>query len=177
MEVIILNKDNLCDEEVTDFSLKVRGIIKKDDSFVVGKYADVYLLPGGKIEVGENALFGLSRELKEEIGIDYSVDEFVPFIRVIHYEKDYIKKDGSKVNRKVDTMYFSLPFKGINLDNVKLSDSELDGGFSLDFITISDLEDIMSSSSFNPRRDFFNSELSIVLDTYLNKDKSKVFEK
>ena len=116
MEVIILNKDNLCDEEVTDFSLKVRGIIKKDDSFVVGKYADVYLLPGGKIEVGENALFGLSRELKEEIGIDYSVDEFVPFIRVIHYEKDYIIDCALEVIKKE---YENLDYETIVIDNIE----------------------------------------------------------
>ena len=51
---IIMNKDNLIDEEVTDFSVKVRGIIEKDGSFVVGKYDDVYLLPGGKVEEGKN---------------------------------------------------------------------------------------------------------------------------
>lgn len=32
-------------------------------------------------------------------------------------------------------------------------------------------------SSANPRREFFNSELSVVLNNYLSKESYKVFEK
>ena len=174
---IIMNKDNLRDEDVTDFSLKVRGILEKDGSFLVGRYNDVYLLPGGKVEENEDLVLGLIRELKEELGVDYLLDEMTEFMRVVHYDKDYIKRDGRKVNRKVETIYFVLPYKGIDLNNVKLSESELGGGFSLDFINLDDLKNIMMNKSLNPRREFFNSELSVVLNSYLGKDKHKVFEK
>ena len=174
---IIMNKDNLKDEEVTGFSVKVRGIIEKDGSFVVGKYDDVYLLPGGKVEEGEDLFLGLRRELKEELGVDYSSDEMIPFIRVIHYDKDYIKRDGSKVNRKVDTMYYIVSYKGFDLDKVTLSESERKYGFSLGLLSSADLEDISKMSSVNPRREFFNSELSVVLNNYLSKESYKVFEK
>ncbi len=174
---IIMNKDNLKDEEVTDFSLKVRGIIEKDGSFLVGKYDDVYLLPGGKVEDGEDLFIGLSRELKEELGVDYSSEEMIPFMRVVHYDKDYIKRDGSKVNRKVDTMYFIVPYKGFDLDKVSLSESERKYGFSLGLLSGEELSDISKMSSANPRREFFNSELSVVLNNYLSKENHKVFEK
>ena len=95
---IIMNKDNLKDEDVTDFSLKVRGIIEKDGSFLVGRYDDVYLLPGGKVEQGEDLFIGLSRELKEELGVEYSTEEMIPFIKVIHYDKDYEKRNFFRVN-------------------------------------------------------------------------------
>lgn len=174
---IIMNKDNLKDEDVTDFSLKVRGIVEKDGSFLVGRYDDVYLLPGGKVEEDEDLFIGLSRELKEELGVDYSVDEMIPFVRVIHYDKDYVKRDGSKVNRKVETVYFVVPYKGINLDRVELSDSEKKFGFSLELISGDQLESICKMSSLNPRREFFNSELNVVLSNYLSKENHKVFEK
>lgn len=174
---VIMNKDNLKDEEVTDFSIKVRGIIEKDGSFVVGRYDDVYLLPGGKVEDGEDLSNALVRELKEELGIDYSIDDVVPFIRVVHYDKGYEKRDGSKVNRKVDTVYFVVPYKGINLDKVELSESEKKFGFSLGLISSDELNTICKMRSINPRREFFNSELNLVLSNYLSKEDHKVFEK
>ena len=54
---VIMNKDNLMEDEITDFSLKVRGILEKDGSFLVGRYNDVYLLPGGKVEEGEDFIY------------------------------------------------------------------------------------------------------------------------
>ena len=174
---IIMNKDNLIDEEVTDFSVKVRGIIEKEGSFVVGKYDDVYLLPGGKVEDGEDLSNALVRELKEELGVDYSSEEMIPFIKVIHYDKDYEKRNGSKVNRKVETVYFVVPYKGINLDKVELSDSERKFGFSLGLISSDELNAICKMRSINPRREFFNSELNLVLSNYLSKEGHKVFEK
>lgn len=174
---IIMNKDNLKDEDVTDFSLKVRGIVEKDGSFLVGRYDDVYLLPGGKVEEGEDLFVGLGRELKEELGVDYSSEEMIPFVKVIHYDKNYVKRDGSKVNRKVETVYFVVPYKGINLDRVELSDSEKKFGFSLGLISSEQLENICKMRSINPRREFFNSELNVVLNNYLSKENHKVFEK
>jgi len=174
---IIMNKDNLKDEDVTDFSLKVRGIIENDGSFLVGRYDDVYLLPGGKVEKGEDLFVGLSRELKEELGVDYSSEEMIPFIKVIHYDKDYEKRNGSKVNRKVETVYFIVPYKGINLDKVELSESEKKFGFSLGLISSDELNAICKMRSINPRREFFNSELNLVLSNYLSKESYKVFEK
>ena len=173
---VIMNKDNLTDAEVEDFSLKVRGIIEVDGLFVIGRYDDVYLLPGGKVEENEEPTVGLVRELKEELGVDYLVDECIPFIKIIHYDKDYIKRDGSKVNRKVETVYFIVPYRGINFDRIQLSESEKKFGFSLGLISSDELENITNDASYNPRREFFNRELGVVLSNYLNKD-YKVFEK
>ena len=98
-------------------------------------------------------------------------------MRVVHYDKDYIKRDGSKVNRKVETIYFIVPYKGFDLDKVTLSESEKKFGFSLGFISSDELDSISKMSSANPRREFFNSELSVVLNSYLSKENHKVFEK
>ena len=74
---IIMNKDNLKDEDVTDFSLKVRGIIEKDGSFLVGRYDDVYLLPGGKVEQGEDEARAIEREIEEEFELKIKANKFL----------------------------------------------------------------------------------------------------
>ena len=82
-----------------------------------------------------------------------------------------------KLIEKVDTMYFIVSYKGFDLDKVTLSESERKYGFSLGLLSSADLEDISKMSSVNPRREFFNSELSVVLNSYLSKENHKVFEK
>ena len=76
MEVIkINNKLDFVDKE----NIKVRLLSIKDGELVVANYADLFMLPGGKINKGESLEKGLVREVKEELGIDLSSDNFIIF--------------------------------------------------------------------------------------------------
>lgn len=55
--------------------LGVYGVIVEDNAILLikkarGPYTGTFDLPGGKLEHGESIVDGLSRELREEIGID-----------------------------------------------------------------------------------------------------------
>jgi len=55
------------------------------------KWFDKYTLPGGHIEIGESMEQALKREVKEEVGLDVEVDEFLAMQEAI-FSKEFFKK-------------------------------------------------------------------------------------
>lgn len=55
------------------------------------KWFDNYTLPGGHIEIGEKMQEALRREVKEEVGLDVEVVEFLTMQEAI-YSKEFYKK-------------------------------------------------------------------------------------
>lgn len=67
MDIKIIN-------ETERFSLRVRGLIKLDDKYLIIRTGeDYFFLPGGHVEIGENTKIALIREIKEEVGIDVNI--------------------------------------------------------------------------------------------------------
>lgn len=71
----------------------VRGIIQKDDGIILihrikmkenGTYREYYVVPGGKMENGENEEDTVIREVHEEIGI-----KIKPLRKIFEYDSDY----------------------------------------------------------------------------------------
>lgn len=69
-----------------------RAVIILDNQLLVcrAKGRDSYFLPGGHVEFGESAKQALAREIKEEMGTDATVGEFIDVIENI-YEQDGVK--------------------------------------------------------------------------------------
>jgi len=68
------------------------AIIEKDGKFLIGKrnkepYKGDWTFPGGKIEGGETAEEAIVREVKEEMGVDFEITEFLGYLDEIHTEK------------------------------------------------------------------------------------------
>ena len=56
------------------------GIVENGNGeilLVKNRYRDIWTIPGGQVEVGENLVDALIREIKEESGIDAKVDKLV----------------------------------------------------------------------------------------------------
>ena len=71
MEVIKINdKLDFIDKE----NIKVRLLSIKDGELVVANYADLFMLPGGKIDKDESLMDALLREVYEEVGFNIDLD-------------------------------------------------------------------------------------------------------
>ena len=111
---IIINEDKLNDKEVEEIREKVRVLLfDKNDNILIANYGDVFLLPGGKIDKNESFYDAIKRELYEELGKEYTSNELEYLGKIDYYQKDYIKREGIKLNRKVVTRYFTGKYKGI----------------------------------------------------------------
>lgn len=56
-----------------------KAVLKYGDSFVLVKEQgeDKWILPGGRLNVGEKPAAGLLREIKEELGIDCTIENII----------------------------------------------------------------------------------------------------
>lgn len=76
----------------------VRAVMIKDKKLLVAEYiGHHYFLPGGHVEVGESAENALIRELREELGVNCSIKNFLGVIEnkweereVFHHEINHI---------------------------------------------------------------------------------------
>jgi len=160
--------------EIDETKRKVRLLIcNSNDEILVANYNGIYMLPGGSVEndvISEKILKKeLSREIKEEIGIDITGKKLEYLEYLYYYQEDYPTVDGKIINRLVKTNYYKTRMD-IDLNNVKsnLTDREKKGNFGLEWIKKDKLRDkLINSTSNNPRKDFFHNELRIILAKYL----------
>lgn len=167
---LTINKDNLKYNEIQEFSKKARAIlIDENNKILIVNYGEVILLPGGKVDEGEKISDAITRELSEELGQNYSSKELEYFATLNYYQKDYPKRDGTFQNRLVQTHYFVGPYKEINKDIQKLTEKELKDNFSLELISLDNLENmILNNKNTNPRNAYFQNELLTILTSYKN---------
>jgi len=166
MEMII-NKDNLNENQISEFKKKVRAILIDDDKILVANYGGVYLLPGGSIDNGETIYDAITRELQEEIGVTYIKEELEYIFTLKHFQSNYPKRDGSFINRVVKTYYFVGNYKDILFNNQSLTEKELNDKFELQLIKVDELQTIiLNNITDNPRNSYFYDELTCVLGYY-----------
>ncbi len=116
---------------------KSRAILWIDDKLILIKrqkdgVSPYYVFPGGSVEDGENDKEACIRELKEELGIDVSVDKIM-FEIVDHLNN--IKE----VFYKCDLISGEI---GSGLDKKFITGTEESNGYSIEYITKDDLSKI-----------------------------------
>ncbi|NLV90141.1 MAG: NUDIX domain-containing protein [Tenericutes bacterium] len=115
------------------------GIIKKDDMYLILNVdnSPYYHIPGGHIEIGEDSLSAVTREIKEELG--FTVKEAKLFcIQENFYEKKGIIQHGVEYYYLIETVE--------NLDTTDLKIEENDRGtikqLFIKWVTAKELENI-----------------------------------
>lgn len=176
--IIDYNPSNLREKDIEEYEDKVRLLIKNDeDEILVANYGGIYLLPGGKIDENESIKVALIREIKEEIGIDLAENLADLMIIFNYYQKNYPKRNGKVLNRKITTYYYKA---NLNIDLSKykksLTEKEVKDKFKLEWIKQDKLKDIVVNNpneNNNPRISFMNNELIRILNIYNKEGKNQ----
>ena len=165
MEVIkINNKLDFVDKE----NIKVRLLSIKDGELVVANYADLFMLPGGKIDKGESLIDALLREVYEEVGFNIDLDRVEELAVVDNYQSNY-PSDGKLINKYTKTYYY-VTDELLPMDKKQsLSEREKEFNFHLLRININELVDILENKCNGVKETSFSLELLQVLNVYLKR--------
>jgi len=69
-------------------------LVQNDDNYLLVKETlengkDYWIVPGGKVDFGEEIKFAARREIEEELGIEVELTEFLGFKESIHTQFNY----------------------------------------------------------------------------------------
>ena len=169
MKTIINNPDGLKLKDIDEMTTKVRGIILENDNIVFTKYADMFMLVGGKIDDGETNIEALKREIREETGAIISEDA-IPFIRFESYAKNYYDRNKRKyINRLTITTYYFVNI--VKFTDKDLTESECQLGLKTYKMNIDEFRDlVVNYLSTNEKYDYFKNELLQLLDIIKNSE-------
>ena len=150
---------------------KSRAIIVNNNKILVCKYADLFMLPGGKKEDKETFIDALKRELIEELGIivDDNVKELYDYdIEIRNY---YDRKEKMRLNRHNYTKYFLVEINNIiGYTYKQLSESERNSNITFFYIEIDKLKELLHDyKSWNKKYEYYKNELLNILDRFESK--------
>ncbi len=151
---------------------KVRLISIKDDCILICNYNGFFMLPGGKIENNETADEAVIREIYEETGT--TITNPLPIIEVHNYVKDYpSQKRSDPFNCKLITTYYinNKPLNNISSDHLSLK--EISSSFTISYIKIAKLIEILTNNDLNRKQQIFAQEILTILKNIPNIEVSK----
>ena len=168
MKKIIVNKNNLKEEEITDLVKKVKLlIINSQNEILLAYQRNGYEFTGGTNEEGECLSQTVTRELLEETGIELEINNIEPFACMVGYYKDWPTKGR---NKKIEIYYYEVKTdEKPNYDKINLTENEKDGKFRLEYIKLDEIEQVMNNNTelYGDDRGIAKEMLNL-LDIYIN---------
>ncbi|MDD2655958.1 MAG: NUDIX domain-containing protein [Patescibacteria group bacterium] len=130
-EKIIINVDDLY------FRPSIYAIIIKDNQLLMTKFGKYgYFLPGGGIDLGEDHIDTLIRELKEETGYTVEVGDLLDIQTA--FFKSPIKEKYSHTIK----IFYKAEIISENPEDIKLTESENILNVSVEWVNLSEIENL-----------------------------------
>lgn len=166
MTEYIDNKNKLKDIEIDEVVTRVKVLlINSKNELLLGLSYGTYQFPGGHLEEGEELNNCVKREMLEETGINIDTSDLLPFFVIKHYSKNY---NNTNKNRLSLIYYYVIHTnEGYHLENTHYTEEEQDGNFSLKYVKIDDIEEILIQSiPNNPINEIITREMLMAINEY-----------
>ena len=158
MKTVIINDTNLTNKDIQKYGNKVRAILLSDNKILVSHYSGLILLPGGSINQNETSDEAIFRELREETGTIYDINNFEELFLLEYYQPNYPSRNNEFINRLIRTKFYLGNYKDIDLENINRTENEIKNNFSLELMEIDKFISLLNKPSENPRKKFFDRE-------------------
>lgn len=169
MKKILHNPDFLKTEEITKKIDRAKVLlINSNNELLLGFEHNTYQFIGGHVEDGETLMKCISREVREETGIELSSVNLEPFFMIKYFCKDYPSKEEN--SEFTINYYVIINDDEVNLENVEYTENEIDGNFELKYIPLENIEKVLNESiHLNKKNKTIVAEMLEVLKEYKNK--------
>lgn len=166
MKEIIHNYYNLNDKDINNVVTRVKVLmVNSKQELLLGYSHKTYQFPGGHLEKNESLEECLKREILEETGIKIDTTNIQPFFLIKRYTKDYPNVNENTLYLiyyyviKMDEKYI--------LENTNYTMDEMDGNFSLVYVNINDIEDLLIESiPYNKVNKVITEEMLLAINEY-----------
>ena len=144
MKEIIINDNKLTDNDIEKKVVRVKGLlINSSGQILLAHNNNTYQFPGGHKEDFESIDSCIIREIKEETGIELSVDGG-PFLCITTYDNNYFGS-GKKVKNSI-YYYRFLTDEKPNFNETHYDELELATEFNLFYVVFADLENFLNKA-------------------------------
>ncbi len=170
MEKIIINKDNIIDEDITEVVQRAKVlIVNSQDEILLGHCYNNYQFPGGHVEDGESLIEAVNREITEETGMVLNLKDIEPFAQIVGYYKDWPQVGK---NRKNEIYYYAVKTDELpNLANTLYTAEELAGNFELKYVPLENVLTVLQDNALkHGDTEGIAQEMIDILRIYLNKN-------
>lgn len=130
---------------------------KNEIALVSNKVTNLFLLPGGGIEDGEDIVEGTKRECREETGCEIDI------VRELGITEDYRARDSRHC------ITYGYLAKALSQGPVSLTKDESDIGFFVRWLSLDDSVQLFASQEEKVRRgevEFYNTCFNIIRDSF-----------
>lgn len=133
MKEIIYNYDNLREDEANNVIKRAKALIVNSKDEILFGYADkTYQFVGGHVEDNESYQECLSREIKEESGIELTFDDIKPFLVIKYYSRNYPHEGDNTTT--INNYFIVRTDMKPDFDNRNLTDYEIKSGYTVKYI-------------------------------------------
>ena len=145
MKIKEINVENVKIKEIDEQVTRVKAfIVNSRNEILVASSNGGCQLPGGHVEIGENLIDAVKREVFEETGIELDYEEIVPPFFCLQHKTRNHRNTGK--NRLSNVIYFLVKTdKSVNLNNIKLTENEKECNFSVKYVKIQEFENHVNS--------------------------------